>query len=251
MWRVTSDSKKLRAADGNDSCHLPPATCHAPAFTLIELLVVITIIGILAAFTVPVLSAVKRHQYINQAQGEMGQLQAAIDSYHATFGFYPPDNPNGVVNATGQLLGNQLYYELVGTVLTNNVFKTLDGSVQILAADVTNAFSLGGFINCSKPGASEESQSARNFIHELTPRQTAICTNNNVGTTILITAVGGPDATYKPLGVSGLNPWRYKSSGTLTNNPGAYELWVQLVIGGKTNLVCNWSKTVQINSPLP
>ena len=25
----------------------------------------------------------------------------------------------------------------------------------------------------------------------------------------------------------------------------------QLVIGGKTNLICNWSKQVQINNPLP
>ena len=47
-----------------------------------------------------------------------------------------------------------------------------------------------------------------------------------------------------------MNPWRYNSSSP-TNNPGSYDLWVQLSIGGKTNLICNWSKQVQINNPLP
>jgi hypothetical protein len=49
-----------------------------------------------------------------------------------------------------------------------------------------------------------------------------------------------------------VNPWRYTSNPqSATNNPGSYDLWVQLVMGGKTNLICNWSKQVQINNPLP
>jgi hypothetical protein len=47
-----------------------------------------------------------------------------------------------------------------------------------------------------------------------------------------------------------VNPWRYNSSNP-TNNPGSYDLWVQLSIAGKTNLICNWSKQVQIGSSLP
>jgi len=48
-----------------------------------------------------------------------------------------------------------------------------------------------------------------------------------------------------------VNPWRYNSSNP-TNNPGSYELWIQLVFApGKSNLICNWTKQVQINSPLP
>jgi hypothetical protein len=35
------------------------------------------------------------------------------------------------------------------------------------------------------------------------------------------------------------------------NNANGYDLWIQLVIGGKTNLISNWSQTVIINSPLP
>jgi len=244
MCRVTSDRKKLCMVDGNDSCHLLRATCHLSAFTLVELLVVISIIAILAAFTFTALSSVKKHQYISRTQAELGLMQAAIDSYHAAYGFYPPGNPNG-------LLGNQLYYELEGTYLdtTNGVFKTLDGGAQIPVASVATAFGLGGFMNCNKAGANEDSQPARNFIHELKPNQTGLDTNNGVGITILTGSVGGPDRAYQPLNAPGLNPWRYVSPGT--NNPTSYDLWIQLVIGGKTNLICNWSKEVQVNNPLP
>ncbi len=51
------------------------------------------------------------------------------------------------------------------------------------------------------------------------------------------------------MGVQDLNPWRYVCPGT--NNPGSYDLWIQLSIAGKTNLICNWSKQIQIGSPLP
>jgi hypothetical protein len=92
---------------------------------------------------------------------------------------------------------------------------------------------------------------ARNFIPDLKPNQMAFLTNipptyTNV---IIITANGGPDVTYQPLGALGLNPWRYVCPGT--NNPNLYDLWVQLSISGKTNLICNWNNQVQVNSPLP
>jgi hypothetical protein len=74
-------------------------------------------------------------------------------------------------------------------------------------------------------------------------------TNNNVATALLLGSVGGPDQSYQPLGVFGLNPWRYVCPGT--NNPASYDLWIQLQIAGTTNLVCNWTKQVQKNIPLP
>ena len=53
---------------------------------------------------------------------------------------------------------------------------------------------------------------------------------------------------YNPLGTanSDVNPWRYAYPGT--NNPGSYDLWIQLDIAGNTNLICNWTKSVQINN---
>ena len=87
-----------------------------PAFTLIELLVVISIIGVLAAFTFPVMERLKRRQYINKTQAEMAQLETAIDRYKAAYGFYPPGNPaTPTTDHLSQRLINQLYFELLGT----------------------------------------------------------------------------------------------------------------------------------------
>jgi prepilin-type N-terminal cleavage/methylation domain-containing protein len=220
------------------------------AFTLVELLVVISIIGVLAALLLPVAGVVKRNSMIHTAQAEMAQLETAIDRYKSAYGFYPPDNP-------GNLLINQLYYELGGT--TNIAlpaaapdYQSLDNaSVQLTSGQVSAAFGVGSFINCSKPGADESSPQARDFLPDLKPDQIgAATTPSGVAITNLVTSVGGPDATYKPLGQQDVNPWRYNSSSP-ANNRGSYDLWVQLSIGEKTNLICNWNDQVQINNPLP
>ena len=59
----------------------------------------------------------------------------------------------------------------------------------------------------------------------------------------------GPDTGYKPLNVPDVNPFRYVYPGT--NNPSSYDLWVQLVINGKTNLICNWSASASSNYQQP
>ncbi len=46
----------------------------------------------LAALLLPVAGAVKKHQYIYNAQAEMAKLETAIDRYKAAYGFYPPDS---------------------------------------------------------------------------------------------------------------------------------------------------------------
>jgi len=219
-------------------------------FTLVELLVVIAIIGVLAGFTVPVLDAVKKRQVISHTQAELGQWKEAIDSYHAAYGFYPPDNHVLPFSSTNYTV-NQLYYELAGVVLTNgNNFRTLDGRATISSTDAQTYFGVPGFVNCTKPGSGEDTAQAKSFLVELRPNQ--IGTNGTSPATMLYldASVGGPDSDYSPPGVSGLNPWRYNSSNP-TNNPGAYDLWVQLSINGTKYLICNWNKTVQVNNPLP
>jgi prepilin-type N-terminal cleavage/methylation domain-containing protein len=232
------------------------------AFTLIELLTVISIIAILAAFTVPVLKGIKRQQYLRSAQAGMEQIETAIERYHAAYGFYPPDNPTNA-------LVNQLYFELLGTTVITNaslgvngnplVYQSLDDpTMQLPQGGLNSVFSssVNGFMNCNRPGASEDTRPAQNFLPGLKPDQVAVYTNyfpqNKLPIKLLVASVGGPDLAYCPLGTGapGINPWRYNSSNP-TNNPGAYDLWVQLSISGKTNLICNWSKQVQFNSPLP
>jgi prepilin-type N-terminal cleavage/methylation domain-containing protein len=222
------------------------------AFTLIELLVVISIIAILAAFTIPVLKSLKRREFISKTQAEMAQLETAIDSYKAAYGAYPPSNPNypGTAN---QAMFSPLYFELSGTTNNNaTTYYTLEASASIASDTNTmiKAFGVSGFINCTKTGAGEDATAAKNFLPDLKPKQiVSNITNNNIATTLLVGSVGGPDPNYQPVNVSDVNPWRYVCPGV--NNPGSYDLWIQLSIGGTTNLVCNWSKQVQKNSSLP
>jgi len=243
-----ASDKANGATPGVHSCHsslLPRrsraktgVTRHPSAFSLVELLVVITIITVVVAFTVPAYHAVKVNQYERQTQAEMGQLQAAIDSYKDSRGFYPPGSPNGP-------LLNQLYYELEGTTnLANNTYVTLDASDTVPTSTLQSVLGVNGIVNCSKSGG-EDAILAKNFISVLSPRQTAAYN----GIKLLIGSVGGPDPNYTPLPGFSSNPWRYIAQGT--NNPGTYDLWIQLTISGKKYLVCNWNKAVQLNSPLP
>ncbi|MGH7975889.1 MAG: type II secretion system protein, partial [Limisphaerales bacterium] len=184
------------------------------AFTLIELLTVIAIIGVLAALLFPAFSAVKKHALINHAQAEMAQLETAIGSYKAAYGFYPPSNTNTFSDISWART-NQLYFELSGTTNNGGIFQTLDDGAEISSSEAGSLFGVDGFINCNKPGASDDAPKARNFLPDLKPNQTVTYTTNpppNV-VKILVSSVGGPDASYSPLGAQfqGINPWRYNS----------------------------------------
>lgn len=221
------------------------------AFTLIELLTVIAIIAIIAALLFPAFSAVKRRSIIQQATSERDALETAIESYKAKYGFYPPGNPNSSLALT-----NQLYYELVGTTNYNNAgtvtFTTLDNASSFNSTNViVNEFGVSGFMNSTR-GSGEDQVSAKNFIPALKASQIA---TNSDGVYVIVTAVDS--GTYAPMsagfvnrgGYSRANPWRYLYPGV--NNTGSYDLWVQIIVGGKTNLICNWKDQPIINSPLP
>ncbi|MGH7993611.1 MAG: type II secretion system protein [Limisphaerales bacterium] len=225
----------------------PSTLVPRPAFTLIELLTVIAVIAVIAALILPVGSAVRRHAFIHNAQAQMSQLETALESYKSAYGFYPPASPNGP-------LTNQLYYELEGTILTNASgtpsYTTLDHLATIPALSLSGVFGagVGGFMNCTKPGGDESAQRAQNFLPDLNTNQFQAVTMGTTPVNLLVTPAGGPDSSYNPLGTAnaGVNPWRYAYPGT--NNPGSYDLWIQLDIAGKTNLICNWTKSVQINN---
>jgi len=251
------------AGDARRQIHDPQtAFRNASAFTLIEMLVVIAVIGILAALIFPVVGAVERRQYINHARAEMAQLEAAIERYKAVYGFYPPSNQITTDPLTHRFLISQLYYELTG--VTNvapsglPLYQSLDNPnlPTLKNTDVQSIFGVGGFVNCSQPAGSEDATLARDFLPDLRSAQIVSGITNHPAkkeppVTLLVTSVGGPFANYAPLGTHDANPWRYNSLNP-TNNPGSYDLWVQLVIEvGQTDLICNWTRQVQINNPLP
>ena len=228
----------------------PPG--HVHAFTLIELLTVIAIMAVIAGFTLVVVGRIKRTEYIGIATAEMTQIVKALDDYKAKYGTYPPSNANLPGTYAPWPMTNslfpQLYYELCGVTNNGTVYTTLDGSAQINVADVQKAFGVGGFINCSK-GSGDDITPARNFLLGLRQHQIVVVSNNTILVSLIATSVRGPDLNYQPLRAQDMNPFRYVYPGI--NNPDSYDLYVQLVISGKSNLVCNWTKQVIVNSPLP
>jgi prepilin-type N-terminal cleavage/methylation domain-containing protein len=215
------------------------------AFTLIELLVVIAVIAILAALLFPAMTGIKKWQKIKLAQAELEKLATAIESYHAKLGIYPPDNP-------GNALVHPLFFELKGTLRTDlgngtANYKTLDGTGTILASEFAAAYAnpkLTGFVNSSASAKGDDDKAAaQNFIPDLKPRQSgAMDASKSLIKALACSVLVDEPASYPVVGSDpvGLNPWRYVSSHP-TNNVNTYDLWVDLVIGGKTNRVSNWS----------
>jgi prepilin-type N-terminal cleavage/methylation domain-containing protein len=216
-------------------------------FTLIELLVVISIIGILAGMVFAVGSVVKVKAKISAARGEMNLIKAALDTYHAKYNAYPPGN-------VGWPVASQLYYELSGTTYHPATFSytTLDGASSI--TNVPSVFAgATGILNATKGNGGEDAAAAVPCLSGMSSKMLGTFSTNGYTVRVLVTSVGGPDEAHlaglAAKGFSG-NPFRYVYPGV--KNPAGYDLWVQLVIKpGTTNLVCNWSSTIQVNTADP
>jgi prepilin-type N-terminal cleavage/methylation domain-containing protein len=210
------------------------------AFTLIELLVVISVIGILAAMIFPALSAVDSAKKRSKARAELVQVESAIALYKTKLGTYPPDNPNN--NA----VSNALYFELVGSTNSNGTFSTLDGSAQAGSVALNATFGVGGIANCAQ-GGGDEAHPAGKFLRGLKPSQSGEIVP---GIRLLLCSVPWQtDNNYPLAGHPTWNPFRYNASHP-TNNPTSFDLWVDILIRGKTNRICNWSdKPLIVGTP--
>jgi prepilin-type N-terminal cleavage/methylation domain-containing protein len=210
------------------------------AFTLVELLVVMAVIATLAAILFPAFGAIKKKGAIGKANAELKRVAMAIEAYKAQLGHYPPDHviPGGV-----NPLINSLYFELSGAALNGPDFETLDGAARIPAVQVQPTFGQAGFVNCSRGGNDDNAQPAHAFLKGLAPTQSGELSPN---IRLLTCSIKWPEASGAAInGVVGVNPWRYVSTGA-TNNPGHFDLWVDIVVGGKTNRISNWSEKPQI-----
>jgi prepilin-type N-terminal cleavage/methylation domain-containing protein len=231
------------------------------AFTLIELLVVISVIALLAAFTISGLQMVGVSKKISTATGELRELTLALEQYHSKYGVYPPGNG---LNTDTSGLTNQLYYELTGVTsvtLPGGPGYQSVGTNSILATDFANTFGTGGILNCTK-GSGEDVQASENFLTGLKPNRVGTAMMGPAAVNMLVTSVGGPDAAYNPVGTRGINPFRYKAPNPTNNNAGSYDLWIELSLGAtnfgvitpngnNVRLISNWAKGTQKNSPLP
>jgi len=192
--------------------------------------------AILVSMIIPISGAVSRNRTKAKARAELEQVATAIELYKAKLGHYPPDNP-------GRPSTNQLYFELLGTIFTNGIYTTLDGSASVRSADLGAAFGgspagFSGFINSSQGVVSDEGRTASSFLKGLKPGQIATIYNSGIDQVkLLISSVPAPPGQFYAF---------YYVSSTPTNNPNGYDLWVDFVINGKTNRVSNWSQQTLI-----
>lgn len=222
------------------------------AFTLIELLVVIAVIGLLAAMLLPVGAALKKKAAIKRVQTEIQFIDAAIQKYASDFGHNPPDNPDVLpLNDTRRHAINQLFYELSGTIRIDTNppvrFQTQDGANTIAAADIPTFFgntAIQGFVNVSS-GAGDEVRKSKNCLVGIKPAQYLAIQNGGQTATILGVNAKGPlmlaDGTGKDI-----NPIRYDASSTNRHNLKGFDLWVDILMDGKTNRLSNWSDKSEI-----
>jgi prepilin-type N-terminal cleavage/methylation domain-containing protein len=213
-----------------------------PGFTLIELLVVISIIGILASLVVGLAGMAGRKSKESRVRAELNVLITLLEDYRSKMGYYPPDN---VVNAATRAVNpviNQLFYELSGTVVTNGgagggAFQTPAKDERIDAATVHSVFNRDGFDNAAMTIGEVR------YRAKFKKSQYAEI-SNQPDVEVLVVPVEWPknDARFpSPVPAKpGLNPWRYVSSNP-TNNPGRFDLWAEYILGGKTNIISNWS----------
>jgi len=183
--------------------NLPERRIRPSGFTLVELLVVMAIIAILAGLIVYLLPGVKEKQVRGRVKTELAMLVMAVNNYNAKNGFYPPDNPN--TNGPAPL-----YYELTGT-------KPHDSITNLLGiVDVVNSANF-----C--PGLKPSAYAAN--VYAVDPVERRL--------TNLVVSYKGPNGDY--------NPWRYTSANPL-RNPEGFDLWAEVVVGGKRVVIGNWKE---------
>jgi prepilin-type N-terminal cleavage/methylation domain-containing protein len=197
---------------------------HKKAFTLIEVLVVIAIMGLLAAMLIGGSGMAGEKRKRAAVQAGLTALEGAIDSYYAELNSYPPDNPTNTAQPP-------LFYELYGATFdpSNNTYSVIGQNEQIPRAAVGTFFGRGGFLN-SNP------ESTKNFLKgvEHAVKYAEISASPDVE--VFVVPVEGP----APYNAKGKNPWRYRQKGV--KNPAKYDLWAEVVIGGKTNIIGNWKE---------
>jgi prepilin-type N-terminal cleavage/methylation domain-containing protein len=222
---------------------------RASAFTLIELLVTIAIIGALAALVLPLSGIASTKMRIARVKTELNQYVNAIETYKLETGEYPPDH--GLMGQTTtndmnlyrkRAALNPLVYELTGTIFTNGNFIVLADNDSLESLTFQKIFGRRGIRNSARLKSDID---FKGFNLKEGQKEE-----------IKTTTLGAPDADVEILKVpvpghftidgrtanTKFNPWFYDASSTNRHNKNSYDLWAEIVVQGKTNVIGNWKQ---------
>jgi len=196
-------------------------------------MVVISIMAILGALVVGLARRAADHKRLARVQAELSKWATMIDAYQNKLGFYPPSNPD---NPFGPAV-HPLFYELAGASIndanqTYTTYTTGYSSGETISNSVVKqVFGLAGLVNA----ASEKGEAV------------SFGKNIQAGDVISLTNAGwdGP-VTLPRVSVEGpppypVNVWHYDSKHP-THNTNSYDLWAEIMVGGKTNIIGNWKR---------
>ena len=223
-------------------------------FTLIELLTVITIIGMLAAIGVGLSGVASKKGRVAAVKAHLQAVMAGIDSYASDFGQNPPDNIQmGEVNPAV----NPLLYELVGCVSVkqgsqNRLYRVRDSEQTLSSQELSKVYHRAGILN-----ATELPKQPRSYLSNLSSKQRrTVSLTSGKYLEVLAVPVTWPlrppmsdFAPFKAYTTQAssleVNPWRYNSSDPI-HNPGRYDLWAEVFIGGEKTfeertIIGNWN----------
>jgi prepilin-type N-terminal cleavage/methylation domain-containing protein len=216
-------------------------------FTLVELLAVIAIIAVLAAITMGLTAAARNARINSRARTELQHLQTAIEAYKAERNAFPPDH---ILQNSSQKVDpvlNPLYYELIGMTATATGFRPRNSSPSspvLTPNQIEELFGRRGFLNAS----ANPSEPARAYLD---PKDSTVWSGTISGipdVTLLVAPFTWPSdrpsllpAGFQPNSGKSRNPnpWRYVSTSP-TNNPGGFDLWVEVPVGGELRVFKNW-----------
>jgi len=261
--RRRSANRQSAIADRQSPFGTPHSALRTPqfkargGFSLMELLTVISIIGLLLAIGVGASGIAGRKMREARLRAELHAYTTAIESYKAVFGHYPPDNHrivrdrNGTNDLNVNPAVNQLYYELVGTIATNQgkLYRTADRQTWIDSETFQETFNVPGIVN-SVQWPTTRPQSFLPSV-KAEQRKQAKLSRKADAVEILVAPVDWPakwpnNPAFSPpfdkdAKLKRVNPWRYVSTHP-TNNPGGFDLWAEYMAGSQWRVIGNWKE---------
>jgi prepilin-type N-terminal cleavage/methylation domain-containing protein len=225
---------------------------YARAFTLIELLVVIAIIGLLAGLVIPLAGIATTKMRLSRVQAELNRYANAIETYKLETGQYPQDHGfmrNMDTSKTNDYRTNAtlnpLFYELSGAIFTNKNgparYVTIQEGLgeEVTTDDLEKAFKVNGLRNSARV-KNDIDFKGFNFKNAQYAEPHSTVVNGAKNIKIIVVPVPGPFELRSATGNKMLNPWFYDASSTNRHNKSGFDLWAEIFVGGKTQVVANW-----------